>query len=82
MLSFLPSYLSQFFSARPADAINVPPVKVHEIETAVEKPARALKHLLKLNHANHAIFYKERRLHNETPHVCFPLLIRVSACVS
>jgi hypothetical protein len=30
-----------------------------------------LKHLLKLNHANHAILYNERKFHNHAPHVCF-----------
>ncbi|OOF96746.1 hypothetical protein ASPCADRAFT_206917 [Aspergillus carbonarius ITEM 5010] len=48
---------------------TLPSVKIHEIDTALEKPARALKHLLKLNHANHAILYNERRFHNHAPHI-------------
>lgn len=50
-------------------AIDIHSVKIHEIETAQEKPARALKHLLRLNHANNAILFNERRFHNHTPHV-------------
>ncbi|KAJ5114886.1 hypothetical protein NUU61_000645 [Penicillium alfredii] len=49
--------------------IDLPPVKVHDVETAQEKPARALKHLLKLNHANYAILYNDRRFHNHAPHI-------------
>lgn len=55
---------------------TLPSVKIHEIDTALEKPARALKHLLKLNHANHAILYNERRFHNHAPHVR-PLLLTI-----
>ncbi|KAJ9272530.1 hypothetical protein DTO212C5_1257 [Paecilomyces variotii] len=50
-------------------AIDIHSVKIHEIETAQEKPARALKHLLRLNHANNAILFNERRFHNHTPHI-------------
>jgi hypothetical protein len=60
--SFLPSWKRQ-------PVFDIPPVKIHEIDTAHEKPARALKHLLKLNHANHAILYNERKFHNHAPHV-------------
>ena len=49
---------------------EIAPVKSFEIENAQEKPARALKHLLKLNHANYAILYNERKFHNHAPHVC------------
>jgi hypothetical protein len=71
------SYLSRLFWPQSTDpAIRIPSVKIHEIETAVEKSGRALKHLLKLNHANFAVLYNERRFHNHTPHVCwFPLEI-------
>lgn len=50
-------------------AIDIPPVEVHEIEIAQEKPARALKHLLKLNHVNNAILWNHRRFHNHAPHI-------------
>jgi hypothetical protein len=62
------SYFSKLFF-RSGEAINIPSVKIHEIETAAEKPSCALKHLLKLNHTNHAILFNERRFHNHLPHV-------------
>ncbi|KAL5688518.1 hypothetical protein EMGR_000746 [Emarellia grisea] len=60
--SFLPSWKRQ-------TVFDIPPVRVHDVDTAHEKPARALKHLLKLNHANHAILYNERKFHNHAPHI-------------
>jgi hypothetical protein len=51
--------------------IDIPSVKVYDLENAQEKPARALKHLLKLNHANFAILYNARKFHNHAPHVSF-----------
>ncbi|KAL2008795.1 hypothetical protein VTN00DRAFT_6989 [Thermoascus crustaceus] len=68
MLSF-PFSISRYLFGRRGQAIDVPPVKAYEIDTAPEKPARALKHLLKLNHANHSILYNERRFHNHAPHI-------------
>jgi hypothetical protein len=59
----------RFLSSKPEVAINIPPVTIHEIETAPEKPARALKHLLKLNHATYSILYNDGRFHNHMPHV-------------
>ncbi|KAL4996433.1 hypothetical protein BDV10DRAFT_112739 [Aspergillus recurvatus] len=47
---------------------NLPPCETVEIDTAHEKAARALKHLLKLNHANYAILWNERKFHNHAPH--------------
>ncbi|KAL2829758.1 hypothetical protein BDW59DRAFT_33871 [Aspergillus cavernicola] len=44
------------------------PCETIEIDTAHGKRARALKHLLKLNHANYAILYNERKFHNHAPH--------------
>ncbi|KAH8426700.1 questin oxidase family protein [Aspergillus melleus] len=64
----LPS-LGKLFSWSDRTVFNLPPVKVHETDTAHEKPARALKHLLKLNHANHAILWNERKFHNHAPHL-------------
>ncbi|RAH54202.1 MGS207 protein [Aspergillus piperis CBS 112811] len=66
MFSFLPQ-ISRIFGDRVLFAL--PPVKTQEIDTAHEKPARALKHLLKLNHANHAILYNDRKFHNHAPHI-------------
>lgn len=52
-------------------AIDIPSVEVHDIETAAEKRSRTLKHLIKANHANHSIIYHDLRFHNHTPHVCY-----------
>ncbi|QSZ34150.1 hypothetical protein DSL72_005738 [Monilinia vaccinii-corymbosi] len=52
-------------STRP---INLPPVEIHDIETAPEKRPRTLKHLLKSNHINHSILYNHNRFHNHLPH--------------
>jgi hypothetical protein len=65
----------KIFSSGKGHSIDLAPVQVHEIETAQEKPARALKHLLKLNHANHAILWNNRKFHNHAPHVSPVLLI-------
>ncbi|PYH93783.1 hypothetical protein BO71DRAFT_399389 [Aspergillus ellipticus CBS 707.79] len=69
MLSFVPPKLSKLLPWGDRVVFNLPPVKVHEIDTALEKPARALKHLLKLNHVNYAILYNERKFHNHAPHI-------------
>ena len=50
-------------------AIILPSVEVHDIETAAEKRSRTLKHLIKANHANYSIIYHDLRFHNHTPHV-------------
>lgn len=76
MFSFLPQ-ISRIFGDRVLFAL--PPVKTQEIDTAHEKPARALKHLLKLNHANHAILYNDRKFHNHAPHVSRLLFIGLDA---
>lgn len=71
MLSIsFPSLKSFLPFGKEKDAISLPSVKIHNIESSQEKPARALKHLLKLNHASHAILYNNRKFHNHAPHVC------------
>lgn len=55
-------------------AIKIAPVHSHDIENAREKSGRALKHLLKLNHANHAILYNDRKFHNHAPHVSLDIV--------
>lgn len=50
--------------------IRLESVQIHDVETKNEKRARTLKHLLKLNHANHSILFNHNRFHNHTPHVC------------
>lgn len=49
--------------------IDIPPVPVHDIETAPEKRPRTLKHLLKANHVNHSIIYHNLQFDNHTPHI-------------
>ena len=71
MLSFSfswPRFLSRWGQK---SVMHIPSVVPHDLENSPEKPTRALKHLLKLNHANHAILYNERQFHNHAPHVGF-----------
>ncbi|KAH0841586.1 hypothetical protein AYO21_01179 [Fonsecaea monophora] len=56
-------------STSAAEAIAIPPVEVHDVETSTDKRGRALKHLLKLNHVNFSILYNHLRFHNHTPHI-------------
>ena len=37
--------------------IPLPPAQTYDLEGSTEKRTRAVKHLLKLNHANHAVLY-------------------------
>ena len=70
MLSIsLPSFRSFTLFSRDKQVVELPPVKVYEIDAAQEKSARWLRHLLKLNHANNAILYNHRKFHNHAPHV-------------
>ncbi|KAF4469146.1 Cell cycle checkpoint RAD17 [Fusarium albosuccineum] len=50
-------------------AINVPPVEVHHVETDPDRRARCLKHLLKANHANYSIVYHNLQYDNHNPHI-------------
>ncbi|KAK9860788.1 hypothetical protein MYU51_006055 [Penicillium brevicompactum] len=56
------------FSSSPRQAIKLPPAKVHETETAHQKPARALKHLLKLDHVENGLFDR-RQLPSQMSHL-------------
>ncbi|KAJ5970931.1 uncharacterized protein N7479_000849 [Penicillium vulpinum] len=47
------------FSSSPTQAIDLPPVNIHATETAQDKPARAFKHLLKLNHVENSLFDRQ-----------------------
>ncbi|KAI9927811.1 hypothetical protein ASPWEDRAFT_173462 [Aspergillus wentii DTO 134E9] len=69
MLNFSFPFSNPFSSWGDRTSFDIPPVKVHEIDTAPEKPARALKHLIKLNHVNNSVLYNERRFHNHAPHL-------------
>ncbi|KAL4730114.1 RFC checkpoint protein Rad17 [Fusarium chlamydosporum] len=50
-------------------AINVPSVEIHHIETDPDKRARCLKHLIKANHANYSIVYHNLQYDNHNPHI-------------
>ncbi|EEH21550.1 hypothetical protein PABG_03766 [Paracoccidioides brasiliensis Pb03] len=66
----MPSIRGLFSSVTAdSDSINLDPVEIHDIETNQQKSARALKHLLKLNHANFSILYHDDRFHNHMPHL-------------
>ncbi|KAH8893740.1 hypothetical protein GQ53DRAFT_717354 [Thozetella sp. PMI_491] len=52
-----------------AQSIDIPPVEVHDVETAPDKRPRTLKHLLRANHVNHSIIYHDLRFDNHTPHI-------------
>jgi hypothetical protein len=52
--------------------VNIQPVTVYDVETMLDKKARRVKHLLKLNHVNFSILYHNLRFHNHTPHVGLP----------
>jgi len=71
-----PFALPHFLGGQAGSAIDIKAVEVHDVETRHEKQARTLKHLLKLNHANHAILYHDLQFHNHMPHVSIlaPLL--------
>ena len=73
MLSFgslsIPSLLTRF-RAKSDIAVDIRSVKIYDIETLHDTRTKALKHLLKLNHINHAILYHHLQFHNHMPHVC------------
>ena len=58
-----------FLSRSSGPAIDLDPVEMHDVETQHDKRARTLKHLIKLNHANHSILYHGLMFHNHMPHV-------------
>lgn len=65
----IPSLKSFKLFSWEKQVFDIPSVKIHDLENSQEKSARALKHLLKLNHANYAILYNGRKFHNHAPHV-------------
>ncbi|MDA4133454.1 MAG: questin oxidase family protein [Thaumarchaeota archaeon] len=78
VLSYIP-LLNRLVSSAAPQAIDMEPVEVHSIETAPEKRARSLKHLLRANHINHAILYHDLRFDNHTPHIlCSAYLLGAS----
>lgn len=77
LYNLLPS-VNLSFSDRSTPAVKLRPVEVHDVQTAKDKSARTLKHLLKLNHVNFAILYNDLAFHNHMPHVrSFPPQIKL-----
>ncbi|KAJ6445922.1 cell cycle checkpoint protein [Purpureocillium lavendulum] len=56
-------------SSSRQQAIHLPPVEVHQIETNPGRRARCLKHLLKANHVNYSIVYDKLRSVNHNSHL-------------
>ena len=69
MFSSLSNYLAFSLGGRNVKTIDIRPVKVSDVEVQKDKEGRTLKHLLKLNHANHVILYHDLQFHNHTPHI-------------
>ncbi len=70
--SFVPLSTVKFGFGRSASTgskVDLPSVPVHDTERGTEKRDRRLKHLLKLNHVNHAILFNNLHFHNHTPHI-------------
>jgi len=60
-------------------AIDIPSVEIHDVETTPEKRPRTLKHLLKANHVNHSIIYHNLQFDNHMPHIlCSAYLLGAS----
>lgn len=68
ILSYVP-IVNRFIGDDDSQAIQIPPVQVHNVETDPEKRARCLKHLLRANHANYAILFHNLEFHNHAPHI-------------
>ncbi len=56
-------------STYAAQSVDLPSVKIHDVETAPEKRPRTLKHLLRANHVNYSIIYHNLQFHNHMPHL-------------
>ena len=82
MLSISIPSLSNLIPWRDRTPFRIPPVQTHEIDTAQEKHARAVKHMLKLNHANYSLLRFDGAHRNQMPHVCLLCFFesRLSGC--
>ncbi|KAI1412147.1 hypothetical protein F5Y13DRAFT_180242 [Hypoxylon sp. FL1857] len=69
ILSYVPIVNRLVSDPSRTRTIDIPPVEVHNVETAAEKRPRTLKHLLKANHVNHSILYHNLEFHNHMPHI-------------
>ncbi|KAI1081761.1 hypothetical protein F5B20DRAFT_535290 [Whalleya microplaca] len=78
ILSYVP-IVNRLVTTDSTPSIDIPPVEVHNVETAPEKRPRTLKHLLRANHANHSIIYHDLRFDNHLPHIlCSAYLLGAS----
>ncbi|KAI1752535.1 cell cycle checkpoint protein RAD17 [Xylaria castorea] len=68
ILSYVPVVNRFINSNDESRSIDLPPVEVHNVETAPEKRPRTLKHLLRANHVNHSILYHNLQFDNHMPH--------------
>jgi hypothetical protein len=68
VLSYIP-IINIFVGGNESQSIDIPPVEVHNVETAPEKRPRTLKHLLRANHVNHSIIYHDLQYDNHMPHI-------------
>jgi hypothetical protein len=79
ILSYLPVVNRFINSNDKSRSIDIPPVEVHNVETAPEKRPRTLKHLLRANHVNHSILYHNLQYDNHMPHIlCSAYLLGAS----
>lgn len=69
VLSYVPVVNRLISSNEAPHTIDLPPVEVHNVETAPEKRPRTLKHLLRANHVNHSILYHDLQFDNHMPHI-------------
>lgn len=49
--------------------IDLPRVQVHHVETTPDRRARSLKHLIKANHVNYALIYRNLEFDNHNAHL-------------
>ncbi|KAI1456002.1 hypothetical protein F4805DRAFT_434286 [Annulohypoxylon moriforme] len=69
ILSYVPIVNRLVPNNSQIQTIDIPPVEVHNVETAPEKRPRTLKHLLRANHVNYSILYHNLEFHNHMPHI-------------
>ncbi|KAI9740364.1 MAG: hypothetical protein M1834_004943 [Cirrosporium novae-zelandiae] len=74
MLSTIANYISGWHPSQSSPGkqhltVNLPSIETHEIETDSDRRGRRLKHLLRLNHATHAVLYHHLHFHNHTAHI-------------
>lgn len=79
VLAYVP-VVGRFINSNNASrSIDLPPVEVHNVETAPEKRPRTLKHLLRANHVNHSILYHNLQFDNHMAHIlCSAYLLGAS----